>query len=448
MKKLLILLLALLLLCAACTQAEEPVVMEQPVSFYYRTAETDFSAEDGVIRAEIRDLGAGSFTERAIFELYFKGPQSPELISPVSSDTVLLDVTRRSGGVLEIRLRRSADSPNEFDHALTYACLAKTGFALDGVREVCILVSTPNSSEDLNITLRESDLLLYDSGTPADSIELTLYYADETGSFLLTEKRSVQAASHDELPLLALNELLAPPSSSRMRSALPPGTAVRTASVANGVCSVDFNGDFYRNRFSDEQAEQLTVLSVVNTLCELEGIEQVKLLVNGVPDQLSPYGYLDLSSPCIPDSTVVGPVRQELGEFSGTLCLPDLGDAEGRVRLHRLTVRARARGSALQEEALLLALFARSPQNGLAAPFAGAPTPISVKTVNGVCQVRLQAGTLPSEGARREQAIRSIVATLCTLPTVHAVELYEADAAVPGAPRSPNDEWFAASQTP
>ena len=39
---------------AACTQAEEPVVMEQPVSFYYRTAETDFSSEDGVIRADAK----------------------------------------------------------------------------------------------------------------------------------------------------------------------------------------------------------------------------------------------------------------------------------------------------------------------------------------------------------------------------------------------------------
>ena len=443
MKKLSLLLLALLLLLSACQQPE-PEPMVQPVSFYYRTAKTVFSAEDGVIRAEQRDLGPGTFSDKDIFDLYFKGPLSSELISPISSDTVLQSVTRLSGGVLEIRLHRGADSPAEFDHALTYACLAKTGLALDGVREVTILVGTPNSPSELKLTLRDSDLLLYDSGAPTDSIELTLYYADETGTFLLPEKRTVQNASVDELPLLALNELLAPPASSRMRTALPPGTAVRTASVANGVCSVDFNADFFRNRFSGEQEEQLTVLSVVNTLCELDNIEQVKLLVNGVSDSLTPYVYLNLSTPCLPDASVVGPVRQELGEFAGTLCLPDYGNAEGRVLLHRLTVRARARGSALQEEVLLLALFSRSSQNGLSAPFAASPAPLSVRTVNGVCQVRLADGTLPAERGARESAMRSIVATLCTLPTVNAVELYEGGTLLPECPRSANDDWFAA----
>ena len=342
----------------------------------------------------------------------------------------------------------SADSPAEFDHALSYACLAKTGLSLDGVREVSIVVRTAETGPEFRITLRDSDLLLYDSGTPSDSVELTLYFADEDGTFLLTEKRTVQAASHEELPLLALNELLIPPAGNRMRSALPPGTTVRLASVANGVCSVDFNEDFAKNRFPEEQAQQLSVLSVVNTLCELEGIEQVKLLVNGVADPLSAYETLDLSRPLLPDSAAVGPIRQELGEFAGTLCLPDFGDAEGRVRLHRLTVRARARGSALQEEALLLVLFARTAQNGLDAPFAAAPVPLSVKTFNGICQVKLEAGTLPTEDGAREQAMRSIVATLCTLPTVHAVELYEGGAILPECPRSPNADWFALARTP
>ena len=447
MKRLSILLCVLLLL-SACGAGETPPPMEQPVTFYYRTAETDFSSADGVIRGETRDLGTGTFTDFTIFQLYLQGPLSPELISPISSDTSLLGVSRLSGGVLEIRLRRSADSPAEFDHALSYACLAKTGLSLDGVREVSIVVRTAETGPEFRITLRDSDLLLYDSGTPSDSVELTLYFADEDGTFLLTEKRTVQAASHEELPLLALNELLIPPAGNRMRSALPPGTTVRLASVANGVCSVDFNEDFAKNRFPEEQAQQLSVLSVVNTLCELEGIEQVKLLVNGVADPLSAYETLDLSRPLLPDSAAVGPIRQELGEFAGTLCLPDFGDAEGRVRLHRLTVRARARGSALQEEALLLVIFARTAQNGLDAPFAAAPVPLSVKTFNGICQVKLEAGTLPTEDGAREQAMRSIVATLCTLPTVHAVELYEGGAILPECPRSPNADWFALARTP
>ena len=287
---------------------------------------------------------------------------------------------------------------------------------------------------------------LYDNGEdPEQNQEVTLYYADESGSFLLTEKRTVPMMKPEELQQNAqyvLELLLSAPQSGGMRMALPTGTAILDdVSVENGICSVDFNEDFFTNRPEGEQAEQLTILSVVNTLCELNGINQVQIYSQG--RKLTPYVWLSLSEPWLMDTSVVGPIREELGEFAGTLCLPGKSDD----LLHRLTVRTRARGNATQEEALLMALLARSSQNGLRSPFSSVSAPLSVATANHVCTVRLAENTLPADPQDRELAIRSITATLSSLPEIKSVVVLEGSSAST-APLTPSEDWFCVPENP
>ena len=439
MKRLVLCLMTALLLlaltgCGGGAEAPEPML--QPVSFYYRTAATDFSSGQGIIRAEQRDLGSGSYSDQELFALYFEGPKSRDLTLPTTQNTKLLGVSR-SGGILEIRLSRDANSPVEFDHALTYACLAKTGLALEGIRKVRIRVSSPGGTLEDDVLLSDSDILLTDnSGAPAQT-ELTLYYGDEEGRFLLTEKRSLPAMSAASLPQYAL-ELLSKPQSPGMRSVLPPGAAVLDVTVENGLCSVDFNGDFLSNRPDTEQGEQLAILSVVNTLCEQDNINQVRIYVEG--RRLAPYVWLDLSNPWQLDSAVVGPVREELNEFAAQLCLPGQLDN----LLHRLTVRCRARGGASREEALLTALYSRSAQNGLSNPLSGLPASFTVSTERGLCRVELALNSLPLEEGPRQLALRCIVASLCSLPDVEGVMISENGTPLSPEPWSPDPVWFCA----
>lgn len=436
MRRILLLLLMAALLLSACGVEEAPAQMIQPFTFYYRTADIDFSSENGVIRAEVRDLGNENYTEQDLFSLYFEGPKSDSLLSPFTQDTQL-SFARRIGSTLEIRLKRNANSPEEFDHSLTYACLAKTGLALDGISKVRIKVWSNNGTLEDDVTLSESDILLYDSGAnPRNTLDVTLYFADETGSFLLTEKQTVPMAGQEELAQQVLKLLLSPPQSGGMQIALPPGTSVLDVSVENRVCSVDFNGDFYDNRPEGEQAEQLALLSVVNTLCELDGIDQVQFYTQGT--KLTSYVLLSLSEPWSTDYAPVGPIREELGEFAGTLYLPGWDDN----LLHKITVRARARSGATREEAIVLLLFSRAAQNGLAAPFVGSPAPLSVTTTNRVCTVTLAENALPTEISAREMAIRSLTATLTSLPEVNSVVILEGTTPVSAEPLRPEAFWF------
>ena len=438
MKRILPLLLTLLLLLptlSACGASEEAAAapMAHPVNFYYRTVKTDFTAEDGVIRAELRDLNPG-LSLKELFEIYFEGPEQDDLTKPFSNDCSL-DNAYRSGDRLELRLTRSAFSPAAFDHTLTYACLARTGLDLDGITAVHIYVKTPGGAKADEITLTESSLLLYDKGLAQENTELVLYYADENGDFLVPEKRTLPYSDQKNLPDTVLDLLASAPQSAGLRSALPAGARHLDVSVENGLCTVDFNEDFFTNRPADEQSELLAVLSVVNSLCELNGIDRVQLYVAG--NEVPVYRYLDLSEPWIPDQAAVGPVRQELGEFPGALCLPDRSGL-----LHRMTIRARARGSASREAVLLLALFDRTERNGMTDLFSNVRTPVSIRTENGICTVELPKNTLPYEEPAREIAIRSITATLTTLPEVLSVALSEDGVPVSETPLVPEESWF------
>ena len=444
-KRVLALLFALLLLCG-CADQVQPASVIQPVTFYYRTAQTDYDSEDGVIRAEVQDLGDGSFTDLQIFAKYFEGPVSRDLVSPISQDTKLAAV-RRNGSRLDLYLIQDVNSPAELDHTLTYACLVKTGLALEGVNKVRIIINSPSGSDESDTIYTDNSFLLYDNGDAPNTTGITLYYADESGRFLLPEKRTVPQMSDEELASYVLKLLCSPPQSGGMQSPLPPGTALmENPIVRNGVCTVDFYPEFCENAPVGEQAQALAILSVVNTLCKLESINQVQIYVSGwqvEPGYDSDYRYLDLSAPWTSDSSVIGPVREELGEFAGVLCLP--GQRENL--LHRLTVRARAKGGISREEALLQLLAERTAQNGFSAPFSDSPSILSVTMVQGVCTVKLGAGSLPVEGRERALSVKSIAATLCSLPEVASVMIYEDGKSVSEEPLFSQESWFLESQS-
>ena len=432
---LLVLLLGMLL--SACTQPEILNPMLQPVTFYYRTAETDFSVPDGVIRAEIRDMKQASFTDEGLIRFYFENPPlSSDLVSPISPDLSLGGVSRR-GSTLELWLIRSAPSPAEFNDSLSYACLVKTGLALEGISKVRIIVRRPSGAKLEDKEYTENDIVLYDNGEIPENMEITLYYSDADYALLRPEKRVIPLLSQEALPEYLLQLLLEAPENSGMCSPLPVGTVIQGVSLENGLCRVYLNDDFYANLPADEQAQQLAVLSVVNTLCELEGVNQVQIHAAGWDQDAN--ARLDLSGSWIPDLGPVGPVREELGEFSGTLCLPGLRDN----RLHRLVIRGRARGGESREEALLRTLFSRTAQNGLAAPLSGLPEPLSVSTAGRLCRVELAPGTLPEAPEQREQLLRVLTATLCSLPDIASVEFRQEDALLTDPPMSPAPDWFA-----
>ena len=439
MKKLHFLIWLLVLLLAGCGgKAEVREEAIQPFLFYYRTASTVYGSEYGLICPEERDLGARTYTPEELIALYLEGPQRADLISPVPSGTKLLGVSRL-GSQLMISLQQSYSTESGIDRSILDVCLVKTALQIEGTRQVRIHVESLGGQVLRNIVLSDSDILLYDSGENWEQKELTLYFADTNYRFLLTEKRTVPNMPAAELPEYVINQLIEGPENTGMASVLPLGTDLLDISVDNGVCSVDFNADFFRNRPTTQQREQLVLLSVVNSLCELDDITQVQFYVEG--RRVDIYSCIDLTGSFIMDSSVVGPVRSELNEFEGTICLPGQNDG----LLHSLTVRVRNRGNLSTEEALLHALSNRLSMNGLQNPLEGLALPLSVRTDGKTCTLDYPAGTFTSLDAdTRVLALRSVTATLSSVRGVLQVRFLENGEPIDSEPMTSDPDWYCA----
>jgi len=123
--------------------------------------------------------------------------------------------------------------------------------------------------------------------------EITLYYANEYNSQVLTEKRNVKIPRNKPLPHIAVEELLKGPETDRLKSTIPEGTKLLNLDVKDKIASVNLSKDF--TGFPGTMAESLAIISIVNTLTALEGIEQVEIFVDGnelIAPSGNPYGLL------------------------------------------------------------------------------------------------------------------------------------------------------------
>ena len=439
MKKKMLLLTVLLLLVAilpACSRQRGKTVSEyiQPFTFYFRTSDTEFSVSDGLIRAETRDLGEENYTDVELFKLYFAGPISDDLTALFPKGTELIDVSR-SGSQLYISLRQTGDAPSAVDQSIAYACIAKTAFQLEEITQVHFRTESLGGQVLRDLVLTDSDLLLYDSGERSDATDLLLYFADSSGH-LQVEKRVLPLIPPEQQPSYVIEQLLLEPSTPGLHSPLPQGTAVLDINLEFGVCSVDFNADFYNNRPLTERDEILALFSIVNSLCDLDNVDQVQIYVEGRrPDA---YVFLDLTQPFSADPFVAASIREELNEFEGTLCLP--GTAGGL--LHRLPVRIRIKGGISKAEALLQTLFTHPDQNTLPNPTYGLSLE-SVSVFNRSCVVNL-SGTQLTEASEedRSAAIRCITASLACLPEVDRVLIRSDGIALTETEQQADASWF------
>ncbi len=135
------------------------------------------------------------------------------------------------------------------------------------------------------------------SGTTASTVtEVTVWFSDDSGT-LVAERRSVPG----DTPLLAaMDALAAGPDDPALIPALPAGTTVLGAGVADGVATIDMSAEFESGYPPGGAAAELAVIGpVVRTAADASGADAVRVLVEGrVP---RPTGaQFDLAEPIAP----------------------------------------------------------------------------------------------------------------------------------------------------
>lgn len=411
----LILLTTLLLSLCACAHEQSPQELVQPFDFYYRTAQTDFTSLTGPIGVETRDLGETALTDEALITLYLQGPESEELLSPFPPNVRLVDV-RTGSALISVKLSAEYANLQGVDASIADACITRTLLGLGSVRRVRIASVDESGAELRSVTLDNSDILLADHQTDTGNLDCTLYFADAEGRYLLAEKRSIAALPAADLPKYLTEQLLRGPQTAGLYPTIPLGTVLLDVNVENGICAVDLSAEFTKNCDALGLPPHLTLLSITNTLTELDGVDSVQFYVEGKQDVS--YGSISLAQEFTAEMRVVGPSHPDWNEQDCVLYLP----ASGTLQFYPLPLRVRSGSNESAEQTLLRALFSYAPQNGLENPWFDQPTPQTVTLEGGVCTLDFAEDTIPGEtAAARALALRILYVTLSADESVDQV---------------------------
>jgi len=135
-----------------------------------------------------------------------------------------------------------------------------------------------------------------------DQVQATLWLPVEgPGSSGL--KAFKRALPRENLPLEIVEALLAGPQTGEEAiNLVPSGTRLLGVSLKGPVAEIDLSREFRDNLPAGEQVTYLLVYSLVNSLCELDEVTEVQLLIEG--QALRNLGELDLGEPLSPDETL------------------------------------------------------------------------------------------------------------------------------------------------
>ena len=134
--------------------------------------------------------------------------------------------------------------------------------------------------------------------------EVTLYFPDMNILNLCAEKRTVE--TDDSLEKAVVEAVIAGPLSDDLLPAVTNDIRVLSASVADGstTCVVDLSKEFVLNNTGGTDIETFAIYSIVNSLCQLPGINDVKINIDGNKNAVFG-GHYDITVPIEADMTLV-----------------------------------------------------------------------------------------------------------------------------------------------
>jgi len=115
----------------------------------------------------------------------------------------------------------------------------------------------------------------------SQEIELTLYFAKRAGKLLGSTVYNFEYDGRTSYESLVAEQLVRGPQSSdtQLLATLPEGTVINKITTSDGIVYVDLSEEFLNYR--ENIGEELTIYSLVNSLCEIHGITKVQITVNG-----------------------------------------------------------------------------------------------------------------------------------------------------------------------
>ena len=204
----------------------------------------------------------------------------------VLTDRVMYQKSRLEDQVLYLYFDVSYTSMKQDREILCRAALARTLTQIPGVDYINIYCGDQPLMDKQGTPvgmLAAGDFILNTSNVNAyEKTELTLYFADSTGTHLVSERRQVVHNINTSLEQLIVEQLIAGPLEEGHNAALPSDCKILSLSVTDNVCYINFDSAFTGTTLPVN--EYIPIYSIVYSLSEITAVTKVQIMVNGSKD--------------------------------------------------------------------------------------------------------------------------------------------------------------------
>lgn len=283
MRKTLCLLIAAILMLAICScgnyETDVEVKDNGDYSVYYTNSsnstllslQTDLSSKDA---------------DSMVTEMFNKMSSDPAYMEykSVVPEEIVLSSFRISGSVLSMNFPDTYYKMNNVHEILFRAAVVKTMTQIKGIDYVSFYVSNEPLVDQYGVAvgiMLASDFI-DETDTSLNSLtwaDVTLYYANESGKSLKPRSISVGYSKNTSIEQIIIEQLIKGPEQDGYYRTIPSTVKLLSVSIKDGICYVNFDSSFMNNMA--DVSPNVTIYSIVNSLCELSTINKVQISVNG-----------------------------------------------------------------------------------------------------------------------------------------------------------------------
>ena len=233
-----------------------------------------------------------------IMEQLLGGCTAEGFIAPIPVGTQLLSCTV-TGGTVSVDMSSEYDQLIGIDRTIADYCITLSLMQLDGIYAVRLTVNGLLPEGRTNGVYTSAEVLLTSPEDIVRTVKVTLYFP--TGSGTLTgEERRLTVYEGETVAQAVVKALAERPMDSYAGSEqlLPEGFAVLDTKVEDGTCYLNLAGSVTALLPEDNAEQEQMIQGLVDSLCSLEDVSQVQLMVDGEYQMM--LGCVPISRPLLP----------------------------------------------------------------------------------------------------------------------------------------------------
>jgi len=210
----------------------------------------------------------------------FQPPENNALLCIFPDDIAVNEVRQIDEETIRVQLNSAYRKLSGINKTMADYCIALTLCNLEGISFVEI--SSEDDPEHI-VVLSAEGAVMSPAELEIDAYNVTLYFADESTMDLISVEHSVLLSDPEELPRAVVESLITGVETHDGQKYVLGDSEVRLNDIytVDNTCYVDLNLSFLKIPVFTETGDSLTLYSLVNSLCALEDIQYVQILING-----------------------------------------------------------------------------------------------------------------------------------------------------------------------